>query len=555
MTSRPPTRGRKRRPGKWKLARQAQSVAAPIEEKPFRAQQLLLAAVLLAGLLVQVAALFAERIHWNSDQAISGLMGRHILTGREHPIFYYGSHYAGTLEAHYLALVFLLFGTSYSAYRIGMMLLLLIHSIVVYALGRRVFGERAALAAVAFLALPPYFFLYKGLTSDGAYTSFLVLGSGMLYAAVRLEEAAGQRRREASTAWVAVLGGLAGLTWWLLPLGAYFYLAILVWFLAVRRSVLADWRHYAAFAAAFLFGSLPWWIANVGKGWPSLTIPPMGRARASAFPNGLLQFFTRGVPALFGARSTPFLGDVFPGASVVALLVFAVPVLAAVLALRRPAAGKEANPRARRVLLLLLLTIASMVCLAAFNEDTYKRDVRYLIAIYSPFALLAGHAVARARLPRAALAAIAVGVLLFHGVSIGRAPRIPIGEALPSGAAVDRIIQALRERGIQEAYASYWIAYALALQSREEIAVASFGLGTAGAARYTGYLSRVAASPNPAFVLFGREAERFGQYLRLRGSEGETFDVATYRVFWKVSPAVLAEAAALRYVPTEVVPP
>ena len=97
--------------------------------------------------------------------------------------------------------------------------------------------------------------------------------------------------------------------------------------------------------------------------------------------------------------------------------------------------------------------------------------------------------------------------------------------------------------------------YPLAFQSREEIVVAPFGRGTNGAARYEGYLSRVAASPNPAFVLWGREAERFAEFLRLRGSVAETFDVGPYRVFWKVSPQALAEAAKLRWVPDDVVPP
>ena len=509
--------------------------------------------MLAAGLAVQLATMAAGKIHWNSDQAIVGLMGRHILTGQEHPTFYYGSHYAGTLEPHYLALVFSVFGASYTTYRLGMVLLLLLHSLLVYALARRVFGQCAALVAVAYLALPPFFFLYKGLTSDGAYTSLAVLGAAMLYAAVRLEEAVREGQKRAAIGWIFLLGILAGLAWWLIHLAAYFYLAILAWFLLVRRAVFARLVHYVVFLGAFLLGSLPWWLANVGKGWPSMGVPGISRLRAGRFLSGLLAFFFEGVPSLFGARPGALHPDIFPGASVVALVIYVLPLAVALYMLF--AAKKRGVEPADRVLLLQVLLLFSIPLVAGFHEDTYKFDMRYVYPVYAPFALLLGLVVCRTRWSRWTGGAVAAAILLFHLTSIVRAPRVPAALSQPSGAAVDAVVRALGERGIHEAYASYWLAYSLAFQSREEIVVAPFGRGTNGAARYEGYLSRVAASPNPAFVLWGREAERFAEFLRLRASVAETFDVGPYRVFWKVSPQALAEAAKLRWLPDDVVPP
>src|SRR4030095_11932159 len=61
------------------------------------------------GLLVVIAAarfaiLFASQTHVHSDEAISGLMGKHIVEGRYFPFYMYGQPYnAGAAWEAYLA--------------------------------------------------------------------------------------------------------------------------------------------------------------------------------------------------------------------------------------------------------------------------------------------------------------------------------------------------------------------------------------------------------------------------------------------------------------------
>ena len=80
--------------------------AARVSGPETKARPLVLLGVLAVGVIVQLLMLRSHRIHWSSDQAIVGLMARHILDGTEHPVFYYGSAYAGTLESYYMASVF-----------------------------------------------------------------------------------------------------------------------------------------------------------------------------------------------------------------------------------------------------------------------------------------------------------------------------------------------------------------------------------------------------------------------------------------------------------------
>ena len=121
------------------------------------------------------------RVPFSSDQAVVAIMAEDILERGAHPVFYYGAQYAGTLEPHYLALAFAIFGASPLVFRGAMAILVVLAVLGAWATAREAFGDRAGLFAGLYLALGPSFFLYKGLTSDGAYASLLVLSSLSLW--------------------------------------------------------------------------------------------------------------------------------------------------------------------------------------------------------------------------------------------------------------------------------------------------------------------------------------------------------------------------------------
>src|SRR5690242_4854120 len=58
----------------------------------------------------------------DSDEAVIGLMARHILHG-ERPTFFWGQNYMGPFEAYFAALLFVLFGSS--SFVLGLSALLL----------------------------------------------------------------------------------------------------------------------------------------------------------------------------------------------------------------------------------------------------------------------------------------------------------------------------------------------------------------------------------------------------------------------------------------------
>ena len=61
---------------------------------------------------------FWERSHFDSDQAITGLMAKHLAEGRAFPVFWYGQSYMLAVESWLAAPLFLLFGTSVTALKL-----------------------------------------------------------------------------------------------------------------------------------------------------------------------------------------------------------------------------------------------------------------------------------------------------------------------------------------------------------------------------------------------------------------------------------------------------
>ena len=115
---------------------------------------------IVCGALMAIAAAF--RIYLMSmvfanvdgDQAVLGIMAYHIQRG-EHPVFYYGQPYTGSLEAYAAALLFSVFGANDFTVRLPALAFSVAFVGAVYWLGAVLYGLRIAVLAGLFLALGP----------------------------------------------------------------------------------------------------------------------------------------------------------------------------------------------------------------------------------------------------------------------------------------------------------------------------------------------------------------------------------------------------------------
>ncbi len=155
----------------------------------------------------------------DSDEAIVGLMARHILLRGEHPIFFYGQYYLGPLQAYAAAALFFLFGSSQLTLRLVVLPVILGFFAAMYALGRAAYGRAVGLLVLAWLALGPPYATLRELVAVGGHQEMLLFAALLLLAIwtrLRRPDPVPQTRREwyRAIAIYAAMGLLAGLGLW-----------------------------------------------------------------------------------------------------------------------------------------------------------------------------------------------------------------------------------------------------------------------------------------------------------------------------------------------------
>jgi len=193
---------------------------------------LLLAVIARVWLIVYTNGVIA------GDEAMVGLQAEHILHG-EHPIYYYGQPYMGSLQMYLIAGVILLTGPSVWAIRIEP---LLISLVIVYL----TWCFSAALADAAHLstraktlfiviatlvaAFPPLYDTVEEMRTTGGYVEAFAIMLWLLFCAFRLTQRwrAGASTRELALRWAGI-GFLVGLGFWIDPLVVYALLTITLW--------------------------------------------------------------------------------------------------------------------------------------------------------------------------------------------------------------------------------------------------------------------------------------------------------------------------------------
>ena len=284
-----------------------------------RFPRLALAVILLIALIGRIVLLASGTVSFHSDEAVVGLMARHILQG-ERPVFFYGQAYMGSLDAWLIAGGFQVLGASVLTMRIVELILYLLVVTTGFAVAWRVSG-RVVVAVVAALviAVPDVLLAVYSTATLGGYNETLLLGNLLLLLGWDITH----EHRGSLGRW-ALLGLVAGIGWWTngliiayaLPVGV-----IIVWdiFRETRASVgarravsLQGYLPLIGLALlCFLIGSAPWWAFNLQYDWAALRFylpsnAPSQFAGTDIAPlstdQRLIGLFLLGLPAVIGLR-------------------------------------------------------------------------------------------------------------------------------------------------------------------------------------------------------------------------------------------------------------
>ena len=441
----------------------------------------------LAALVVLRSAVFvfAGASHFDSDQAVTGLMAKHLSELRALPVFWYGQTYMLGVEAWLAAPVMAVIGASVTALEIPLLVINVAIALLLFAGFTEDAGLEPAPAAFAtlFFVLAAPITAAHYLTANGGnvepclYVLLLwrlrkrpvafgaVLGIGFLnreftvYGAVALLLMDAARRtlftREALTRWSTVAITTAGV-----------WIAVLV-----LRQV------SSAAGPATSMADLDTRLAanNLVQVAERLCLDP--RAIAS----GAGQLFTIHWPALFGLEPQPLtdfgiestVRQGFPGSAWLLVVVLGLPIVRLLVSeVRGPRSEvRQTSGFCAYLILVAALSVAGYLVGRCGVIDFLT--MRYELLSPIGAAGLAGAylrsegsiALRRTWAIAAsvvfALSAVAHASLLAEYL---RQPPVPLKKEL---------IRALEARGVRYAYADYWTAYYVTFMTRERIIVAS----------------------------------------------------------------------------------
>ncbi len=499
------------------------------------------------GLLVVVSLLWASaigfhergQVNFSSDQAVPALMALEIRDHGSHPVFYWGVQYDGSLEPHLLSLVFRLLPDTVRTYRLVMLGLMTLSTILIAIAGARAFGPWAGLLAGGYLATGPSFLYFKLLGSDGAYTSFFTLtAAAVLIAVFFVLESAPLRARALAFS----LGLVLGVAWWVTPLSIVLACIPLAgWIVAPRAWLRVD--RLVLTIAGLLLGASPWLTENLRTGFASLRSSEMGVADLHLAATQLRTLVARGLPVLLGGRSPGSRVPTFPGSEALSVVIFGALVAAGIYFSRR-----RRDPEGRFLALVstFLLVVPGVLALSRARTD-FREDPRFLISSYVGVAVIAGLVVAHLIERGFRWRAIGLGLLvaLLGIVSQLRSPRYGDDPKHGRIAETEALARRLSLSGIRHIYAEYWIAYRLSFFSRGWLVASPFGEGTPGPIRDIRAYEQVESSPAPAFLLDAAHAARLRGFLDSRslGYRHEVLPEIERELIWEI-PA--AELAAMR---------
>jgi len=486
--------------------------------------------IVLIALLVGGAVLRLEYAHravpfygapGMDDLGTVALMSKHILEGRELPLYFYGQDYTGALGTYLGAVMFALVTPSLDALYAAMLPFSILWIFATYLLFRRLSGEPAGLTAAALVAFAPPVLMYFSVVPFAGYLPTFAFGTLMLYLGVRLND----RDTTARGEWLCLggLGALAGTAIWTNPL-CFPYLVV-AFGLVVLRFVRSPsrWRlvpKLGAAAAPFAVTLLPVIVTASSRGLDSMF--GLWPANLRLIPGNTRLLVTRYVPDQLVARAQiPTSVSVLAGAAYIVLGAGFIIGLAFALARKQ-----------RQVLRAAVVPLAFVVVFLALflsNSRTAVVTTRYFTPFYlGVVACLVFPLAGQRRWPKVA-AAVLIAVVIGHNVAavLGDACGAPARAAAQADAALEKQVRCVEATGLRHVMTPRYHGQVMTFLADERVIFAALTRDC-----YYPYTVAASADDDTGFMVPDAHAPVFEATLRALGiTSFATFPAEGWTVF------------------------
>ena len=254
--------------------------------------------ILIGTAIARFVILFVSQTHVTSDEAIIGLMAKHILEGRAFPFYFYGISYNASCawEAYLAVVPFAIAGVGVVALKIPTVLLSLACLALFYTMTTRLYSIRVATLASLIFALWPG--LLKWHFQPRGYAFYFLFIPALIIFFLIIEKENIRRARD-----FFFFGLVCGIAFWSMELLLITIAALwLLLFLRRKFSI----QTFAASVGGFLIGYAPaiWWnLTHSFRNWHFLFFekPEAGGLAARFGLHAWRDIFLHEMPKFFSA--------------------------------------------------------------------------------------------------------------------------------------------------------------------------------------------------------------------------------------------------------------
>lgn len=522
--------------------------------------------ILAAGF--KIVLLLSDAFPFNSDEAIVGLMAKHILEG-ERPIFFYGQSYMGSFDAWLVSAGFAFFGAKIWVIRAIQGLLYLCTIAFSMLIVDRVSDSRLAVIITGvLLAFPTVNMTLYTTVSLGGYGESLLIGSVLMLIFLILRKEIQSFGKKAIL--VFGMGLITGFGFWINGFTLVYSIPVLVvlfwlWVQSTHEGseISKVLTLFLVLVVGLLVGMTPWIYSIFQLGWREAVGEIFGSAVAVgksgyfiSIVERLRNFVLFGFTVIFGIRP-PWGVQLLVKALIVPVII----IWLLVIYFGSHKSCRNTNKGIRQLVAGVCLALLLGFVLTPFGNDP---SGRYFLPIYHMLAIWAGLVVPSLKYKRL-YKIVGMSVLVIFNIwgtfQCVKANPPGLTTQFDTVAQIDHrndleLIHFLEENEEYFGYSNYWVAYPLAFRSDETmifIPALPYHLDlryTKRDNRYAPYIKVVEKSQRVAYITTKHPAldERIRAGLKQRNIQWQEEKIGDYQIFYHLSEKITPDKLELKLV-------
>jgi hypothetical protein len=393
----------------------------------------------------------------DADEAIVGLMGKHLLEGGKITTFYYGQHYMGSLEAWLAGLYFSLFGISSFALKLVPFTFSLFLLWALFVLTKKIYGLAPAWICAVLAAFPAQILVDWGAKARGGFIEIVVFGALATILFLNWLETRNVK-------FIFWCGFLLGVGWWWNNQIVFFMTALGIYGIFAVKLKEVFKVGSAAFLSFFL-GGLPFWLYNINHSFISFNT--LTNSAGGKFWVQVEGFFTHSIPILAGVKRVYHETDLIPYGSYIIYLII-------LLLLYRIIKDSKKG------LVLLLIFLATFFIFTTSSFGHLYKAPRYILPIYVAWFPFLGAGVyfwwKKSKSVGTALFFVLLGFQIssvyLGGITVPGEPMIYRDRVVRDST---ELLSFLEKQNINFVRTYYWVGYKIAFESHEKVRFYPFG--------------------------------------------------------------------------------